>query len=183
VRVPTHIVAYLLPHTQGWSEPINQKSDWAFAGLAFVLTSDEWTRPGGCKDDSFTFMFNGKTFLTLKYRLPTDPTDTAAPAATASAAKSVSMCIIKSLRQNFSNWRDHCYYLCEPGTYCCPPVDNKHATWLGAPSDTLEYYAEYTRNKKGDRCDFVIRLQDSGDGKYPTVAYLGANSVENENSI
>jgi hypothetical protein len=55
--------------TQGW-ERFGEQNDWAFAGLDFVLKSDEWARPGGCKDDAFTFSFNGKEFLARSLPLP-----------------------------------------------------------------------------------------------------------------
>jgi hypothetical protein len=124
--------------------------DWGFAGMDFVLKSEEWARPGGCKRDRFAFMYNGDSLI--------------------SSTRNVSICDVPFFGTTsvYANWR-------------IVPFDNQHAYWHNAPYSIHDDDCPLTSsgNFKGDRVDFQVRLQDSGDGRYPTTVYIGTRSVFN----
>jgi hypothetical protein len=126
---------------------------WGYAAVSFVLKSDEWARPGGCKPDTPSIMVNGVNIL--------DPHG------------SVTVCRALTEENSLFNWQTYrkgdtissedgprvyfFQYLMEPEEGC--------------PLISLHF-------KLGQRLDFVIRLKGSGDGKAPTVMYIGKSSIE-----
>jgi hypothetical protein len=136
-----------------WDPPV----DWGFTGIEFILKSDEWSR-SKCKSDRFAF--------TQKIN------DTGIVKSLISKTRDVSMCDVPKLSTTspYSNWGH-------------VPFNGTHAVWLNsAPYDVGndDCPADSSNNLKGDRCDFTIRLADSGDGKFPTTVYVGARSIFDE---
>jgi hypothetical protein len=131
--------------------------EWGFTGMAFVLKSDEWSR-SKCKADRFAF--------TQKIN------DTGVVKSLISQTRDVSLCDVPRLSQTspYSNWGE-------------VPFKGTHAVWRKSSPYNVgddDCPANNSDNFKGDRCDFTIRLTDSGDGKFPTTVYIGAKSIYNE---
>jgi hypothetical protein len=126
---------------------------YGYAMVEFVLKSGEWTRRGGCKRDTISMTVNGTNVL--------------------GPQSSVNVCQALKMTDKYYNWRTH-----KKGDHQVYDTDGPRVHFFdylmdpeqGCPMVDLEV-------NEGQRLNFVIRLKGSGDGKAPTVIYIGKRSV------
>jgi hypothetical protein len=118
-----------------------------------VIKSDEWSRPGGCKNDTLSFTVNRGSIVHPK--------------------GSVTICQALTLDRDspWTNWR------LLDNDDSPNDEDGPRVVYRGTPGDTDAVCDGDFRYEIGDRVDFAIRLKGSGDGKEPTTVYIGKGLI------
>jgi hypothetical protein len=136
--------------------------------VSHLTRSSEWARPGGCKPDKITYTINGHSVL----------------------APSGSVTVCQALKLGYTvpeskpprplspnvliGWRT-----IYPGPSAYPrDPHGPHAVYDGVVMRNFASQPEaWSRVEKGKRYDFVLSLEDGGDGKAPTMWYISKHGV------